>query len=371
MSQRLEFVRFAMSDTANIRSLCRRFTISPRTAYKWIHRYQEGGADALQDCSRRPQHSPRRTSPQIEAAIVRLRETHPAWGARKLRVRLVNEGYAVLPSVSTITAILHRYGLIDLLEAQKHQPCHRFEAAAPNMLWQMDFKATFPLLQGRCHPLTVLDDYSRYALAVDACPDQTYDTVQQQLCAIFRRYGLPQRLLTDNGSPWGSTGYETYSTLGVWLIRLGVSLLHSRIYHPQTVGKDERFHRTLQTEVIASRTFDSLAHCQKSFDRWRIIYNYERPHEALAMAVPASRYHPSPREFPKTLPPIEYSLGDLIRKVDHKGDISFQGKSFRIGKAFYHYPVALRPTLTDGLYNVFFCHQQVAQINLNNDLHTN
>lgn len=369
MSLRLEFVRLATADTANIRSLCRRFNISARTAYKWIHRYRDGGVDALEDCSRRPQNSPRRTPPEIEGVILRLRETHSAWGARKLRARLVNQAYAALPSVSTITAILHRHGCIDPLQAQKHQPYHRFEAAAPNMLWQMDFKSHFPLLQGCCHPLTVLDDYSRYAIALDACADQTYATVQQHLCAIFRHYGLPQRLLTDNGGPWGSTGYDAYSTLGVWLIRLGIGLLHSRIYHPQTLGKDERFHRTLQAEVIASRTFDSLEHCQKSFNRWRSVYNHERPHEALAMAVPASRYQVSPREFLETLPPIEYGPGDLIRKVDHKGDISFRGKSFRIGKAFHRYPVALRPTLTDGLYNVFFCHQEVAQINLINDLH--
>jgi len=281
----------------------------------------------------------------------------------------VTQGYHDLPSVSTMTAILHRHDCIDPLDTTKHQPCQRFEAAEPNLLWQMDFKGDFPLLHGRCYPLTILDDHSRFSLGLVACSNQRRETVQQHLINTFRRYGLPQRLLTDNGGPWGSCGYDAYTELGVWMIHLGIKLSHSRICHPQTLGKEERFHRTLKAEVIATRSFESTDHCQHSFDHWRTVYNFERPHEALAMAVPASRYHPSPREYPETLPPIVYGPDDIVRKVGDHGEISFRGKEFKIGKAFYRSHVALRPSTTDGLYNVFFCHEHIAQINLNNDIH--
>ena len=154
------------------------------------------------------------------------------------------------------------------------------------------------------------------------------------------------------------------------MIRLGIARSHSRVCHPQTLGKDERFHRTLKAEVLGTRFFESIEHCQHSFDQWRTVYTFERPHEALAMAVPGSRYQPSPREFPDTLAPIEYGPDDLVRKVNARGDISFRGKFFRVGKAFNRYPVALRPTATDELCNVFFCHQHIAQINLINDIHS-
>ncbi|HLA68942.1 MAG TPA: IS481 family transposase [Bacteroidota bacterium] len=369
MSLRLEFVLLAMNDTANIRSLCRRYEISPRTAYKWIDRYCEHGTEGLEDRSRRPHHSPRQTAQVVEQLILRLRKKHPAWGARKLGRRLLTQGHHDLPSVSTMTAILRRHGCIDPLQTKKHQSCQRFEAPGPNLLWQMDFKGDFPLLHGRCYPLTILDDHSRFALGLVACSNQRLETVQHHLTASFRRYGLPQRILTDNGGPWGSCGHDAYTEFDLWMIRLGIGRSHSRICHPQTLGKDERFHRTMMDEIIARRSFTSTEHCQQYFDRWRTVYNVERPHEALAMDVPTSRYQPSPREYPETLPPITYGADDIVRKVGDHGEISFHGIEFKIGKAFHGYPVALRPTITDGLYNVLFCHENIAQINLNNDIH--
>ena len=171
----------------------------------------------------------------------------------------------------------------------------RFEHAAPNELWQMDFKGHFALRQGRCHPLTVLDDHSRYALEEDRRlrRPETGETVRRQgLQAVFRRYGLPCRILTDNGSPWGSsgTGHGLHSQLSVWLMDLGVGVAHGRPYHPQTQGKDERFHRTLKAEVLDGRTFADLPHAQDAFDAWREVYNSQRPHQALDMARPSARH---------------------------------------------------------------------------------
>lgn len=368
MSLRLEFVLLAVQDEANIRSLCRRFAVSAPTAYKWIERYREGGAAALADRSRRPKQSPLRTSPTTERAVLQIR-SHHGWGGRKIHHRLKNLGHRDIPSPSTITEICRRNGLCAAASERPQRDLQRFEAVAPNLLWQIDFMGDFALHQGRCHSLTALDDHSRFSLGLSACSNQQHDTVKGQMQTTFRRYGLPQRILADNGGPWGSCGNDGYTKLAAWFFHLGIALSHSRVCHPQTLGKDERFHRTLQYELISRRTFNSLDDCQHHYDRWRNIYNCERPHESLQMAVPATRYQPSHREFPETLPPIEYGAEDHVRKVEAKGTISFRNRIFKIGRGFSGYHVALRPTTTDGLYQVFFCHQVIDQINLNNASH--
>lgn len=226
----------------------------------------------------------------MEEAIVNLRGKHPAWGGRKLERRLLDLGLTGVPSASTITTILRRHHLLDPHESAKHKAFCRFERATPNELWQMDYKGEFQLPQGRCYPLTILDDHSRFAVAVEACHRINKIVTQAALIKIFRRYGLPQQITCDNGSPWGSGGQSYYTALGVWLMRLGISVSHSRPHHPQTQGKDERFHRTLKTEVLRYQHGTTLADWQHHFDQWRAVYNTERPHEALSMAVPASRY---------------------------------------------------------------------------------
>ncbi len=368
MSQRLEFVQLALADRANIRSLCRRYDVCAMTAYKWIHRFQKGGVAALEDRPRRPHTSPRKIASVIEQAIVDLRQRRPVWGGRKIRQRLLMIGYQKVPSASTVTAVLRRQGLLDSSKNRPTRDLQRFEAPAPNALWQMDFKGDFSLLSGRCYPLTLLDDYSRVALGLMACANQQMETVQEHLRTIFRRYGLPHRILADNGCPWGSCGNEAYTKLEVWLIRLGVNVSHSRVCHPQTLGKDERFHRTLKAEVLSQEIFTDLGQCQYRFDLWRDIYNLERPHEALEMAVPATRYQPSPRTFTDLLPSSEHGPDEIVRKVQAKGEFSFRNQLFKIGKAFAGLPIALRPTLTDGSYDVFLSWKRIAQINLNNHI---
>lgn len=364
VSLRQEFVMLASVEGANVRALCRRYTISPRTGYKWLGRYRRQGRAALTDRSRRPHRSPTRTPPALEQAVLAVRAAHPVWGARKLRAVLQAAGHPALPSPSTVTAILRRHGQLPPAAATPPRAWQRFEHDAPNRLWQMDFKGHFALLAGRCHPLTVLDDHSRFAVGLQACGDQTGQTVQARLTACLRRYGLPEAILVDNGPPWGSDAAHPHTPLTAWLLRLGVRVLHTRPYHPQTQGKDERFHRTLKAEVLGTRVLRDLPHCQREFDRWRDVYNLERPHDALGLAVPASRYRASPLAFPEILPPIEYGPGALVRKVAEGGEISYRNQPFRVGRAFCGYPVALRPTLVDGVLDVFFCHQKVAQINL-------
>lgn len=373
MSQREEFVRLATAPGANVRELCRRFGVSPKSGYKWLGRFAAEGAAGLLDQPRRPLQSPTRTDADMEDRVLELRKEQPAWGGRKIRARLLaedkdkgKEGGAPVPSASTVTAILRRHGKLDGPEAAPPASTHRFEHEAPNQLWQMDFKGHFALgaAGARCHPLTVLDDHSRFALGVIACADETGPTVQACLTRLFRRYGLPDRMLMDNGSPWGSDAAHPWTPLGVWLLRLGIGVGHGRAYHPQTQGKDERFHRTLQADVIQGRVFGALPAAQAAFDRFRWTYNHVRPHEACGLQPPSSRYQVSARPFPEPLPPIEYDHGETVRWVQQGGRLAWQGRQFLVPRAFRGYPVAIRSTAVDQTWTVYFLRHPIATLDL-------
>ena len=185
----------------------------------------------------------------METRILDLREAHPRWGGRKLARRLIDLGVTDVPRASTVTEVLRRHDKLDPTETARRLAPVRFEREAPNEMWQMDFKGHFALDRGRCHALTVLDDHSRYLIGLSACANETRETVQARLIDLFRRHGLPERLLCDNGSPWGASGADSFTELEVWLLRCGVRMRHGRPYHSQTQGKDERFHRTLDVEV--------------------------------------------------------------------------------------------------------------------------
>lgn len=359
MSLKREFVTLA--DSERMSDLCRRFNISRKTGYKWRSRFQQEGVEGLKNRSRRPWSSPWKTDPGTVNAVLMIRDHHPAWGGRKIRHRLLDLGFVGVPAASTITEILRRAGRLRPEEAEKHAAWQRFEQKTSNDLWQMDFKGHFLIGAKKCFPLTALDDYSRFALLLEACPNPDFEAVQVLLVMAFARYGLPRRILTDNGGPWGP---DRYTQLSVWLIRLGIDVCRSRVSHPQTIGKEERFHRTLKTELIGTRQFSDFQDCQYHFDDWREIYNHERPHEAIGMKPPASRYTISPRPYPSSLPPVEYGPQDQVRIVQQHGEISFRGRLWSVGKAFWGLPVGLRPTQDDGVYNIYFCHQKVASINL-------
>jgi transposase InsO family protein len=364
MSQRHEFVLLASQPKANMKQLCRRFGISRPTGYKWWARYRSAGETGLVDQSRRPHHSPNQTDPEKETAIISLRRKHPAWGGRKLQQRLLDLGHRDLPAASTITNILARHELLDPQESSKHRAFQRFEHPAPNDLWQMDFKGDFALAPGRCYPLTIVDDHSRFAIALQACARNTKNITQTALMQAFRRYGLPFRISCDNGPPWGSSGRGHFTQLAIWLMRLGIVVAYARPHHPQTNGKDERFNRTFEVEVLRYQRATTLAQWQRHFDAWRYVYNNERPHEALHMKVPATRYQPSAREYPERLAAIEYGPTDIVRKVRHAGHIKYQGREIHVGAAFYGLHIALRPTTTDGQFAVFFCQIQIGLLDL-------
>lgn len=356
MTQRLEFILLARQEGVAFGELCRRYRISVKTGWKWRKRYAEGGVEALADRSRRPRHSPGQVSVAQAEQVLALHREHPTWGARKLHDWLRYRGEQAVPAASTCQAILRRAG-VRPADPTTPRPWRRFERSQPNALWQMDYKGHFATQSGqRCHPLTVVDDHSRYNLVLAALANQTGLTVQQHLTQAFGWYGLPDALLCDNGSPWGH-GDSTcrHTTLTVWLLRLGVEVLHGRPYHPETQGKDERFHRTLAHDLICRHTWRDLPHCQEHFDRFREQYNCERPHDALGGVPPINRYRPSPRALPATLPPVEYPLGVTVRVLPASGYLMFHGQCWYIGEPFGGLPLGLSPHHHhDGLWRVCF-----------------
>jgi transposase InsO family protein len=366
MDQRKEFVRLALQEGVNRRELCRRFGISPDVGYKWLRRWQAGDRE-LADQSRRPKTMPKRSEAVMEARIVAVRDQHPAWGARKIAHCLRRDGRAV-PVPSTVHRILCRNERIKPSGNAPPTLGHRFEKEAPNQLWQMDFKGHMPLTDGTdCHPLTVVDDHSRYVLCLKACANEQRPTVQKHLTATFRLYGLPEAFYTDNGSPWGDTSGVRWTGLKVWLLKLGVRVVHARPRHPQARGKNERFHRTLKAEVFAMRQFRTLPQVQRALDAWRTIYNLERPHEGLDMAVPADRFRPSTRAMPERVPDVEYDSSETVRTVSStKPYISFKGRLWKVPQAFARERLAIRPLDRDGNYGVYFASWQVASIDLTN-----
>ena len=363
MDQRREFVRLALLEGSNRRELCRRFGISRETGYEYLRRYAAGDTE-LADRSRRPLTSPLQSPPEVEKAVLVVRDAHPAWGARKIAAVITRNGGSS-PAVSTIHTILQRHDRIAALPGGPKAKL-RFEKEAPNQLWQMDFKGWSRLTNGKqLHPLTIVDDHSRFALCLDACADQRRTTVIHSLERVFRTYGLPQAFFVDNGKPWGDSQDTSWTKFGVWLLKLGVEIIHSRPYHPQSRGKNERFHRSLDEEVLALRPLRSFADAQNAYDAWREVYNFDRPHGALDHQVPASRFQISPRPMPAKVSQPEYARDDIVRTVSStKGYVVFKGRSWKVPEAFLGERLAIRPLSTDGRYGVFFASHQIATIDL-------
>lgn len=361
MSERERFREAINSPNANMSQLCREFGITRKTGYLWKNRKDIKSGNR----SKRPLKSPNQTPSDIEALCIKIRLQYPTWGGVKISQYLRNMGYMGMPSEKTINRILKKNGFISFEASEKHKPWKRFEHENPNDLWQMDFKGHFETAQGRCHPLTLLDDHSRFSLLIRSCANQRIITVKQALIDTFREYGLPLRITMDNGPPWGSSSHQQHTRLTVWLINLGITISHSRPYHPQTQGKLERFHRVLKEDLISLYSFDDLSDAQKGFDYFRQVYNEVRPHGAINLEVPSKRYRYSTKVYPETLPLIEYSQDALVRKVNSDGIISLRGKRYRVGECFEGYHVALEETDEPHILNVRLAHQKVIKIDLN------
>lgn len=342
MLLREEFIAKVNEKSKNISQLCRDYNISRPTAYKWLARYSLEGCLAFYDRSKKPLRMPSKINDESIDLILKTRDQYPSWGAKKLRQILINAGHKNLPSISTFNRAMHRHNQITKENSEKRKHGLRFERANPNELWQMDFKGYFSLSEGKCYPLTVLDDCSRYSICLKACCAESEIMVHEGLEEAFRRYGLPEAMTMDNGSPWKGGPGQRLSKLTIWLMKLGIRVGHSRPYHPQTQGKDERFHRSLKEEVLKYHNFKDLSDAQLHFNEWQHLYNHVRPHEALNMLCPAQKYKPSLKKFPETLPEIKYESNDEIRHVSRKGEAVFRGKNYYMGECLKGEPVAFR-----------------------------
>lgn len=327
--QRVRFVVAAFGRERSLSELCREFGISRPTGRLWVERYRSGGVEAIAERSRRPLHSPRQTPPELERQVVELRQCYPDWGARKLEVLLERSGIH-LPA-STIHRILLRHGLVR--DCDRHNPAEqRFERERPNELWQMDFKGHKNWPQG-VGPLSVIDDHSRYAIALEALGSTKAGPVRARLEQAFIECGLPDGVLMDHGVPWWSwAGPEAATTgLALWLMKQGIRLCWSGIGHPQTQGKVERFHGALERALVRRGLGNEPP--QRWLDRYRWEHNHVRPHEALGMQTPASRWHPSTRRYDANPPRFEYPQGAWVLKVDCQGKLDIRDTKWRIGRA--------------------------------------
>lgn len=354
---RESFIKEWEQNIDNVSALCRKYSISRKTAYKWIKRYQSGGN--LLDESRRPKSFPRKTNSQTEEIILTMRSDNPAWGAKKIHDILIKTETNI-PSIRTVNNILKRNGCIEIEESQKHIPYKRFEKEKCNELWQADFKGDFAMQDGsRCFPLTILDDHSRFSLGIEAKSRIT--GVKDSFENIFRQYGMPDTLLTDNGACFA--GFKGgYTQFEVWLMRLGILPIHGRIMHPQTQGKIERFHRTMKAELLRYETFYDLEEAQGKFNLWRQKYNSERPHEALMMKTPSQVYNASQHKFPDRLPEVMFADGGHFCKVNNWGYIRFQGYQIFISESFADTYLQLRAQSDDKTFQVCFGAFVVAHI---------
>lgn len=340
--QRANFIRQANEEGSNFSALCRQYGITRKTGYKWMARYRQG--ESLANQSKAPYFRPRQTPPDVEELVLSVRIKHPTWGPRKILRSLADKGNEGLPAASTVAAILKRNGFISPEQSESHTPFRRFEREAPNDLWQMDFKGHFGMRDGnRCHPLTIKDDHSRNLLCLDAYDNEQWSSVKGSLDRVFREYGLPNSILCDNGAPWGNS-LQGYTPFELWMMQMDVLPIHGRPLHPQTQGKEERFHRTLNEDVLKRIQIRDLAHAQEVFDAYRVEFNTERPHEALGLDVPAKHYKVSKKVMPEKLLEPEYATGNTLRKVNFKGYISIKQHRYYLSETFIDKYIELVPS---------------------------
>lgn len=335
--QRVAFVVAASRKEKSLTKLCAEFDISRPTGYRWLKRYRADGIQGVQERSRRPHHSPQRTVAEVEERVAALRQERPDWGARKLQ-HLLERGGIRLPG-STIHRILLRHDLVRDCDRQP-QASKRFERAQPNQLWQMDFKG--PKGWDRpLGPLSVLDDHSRYALALENTASTQTQHVREVLERVFREQGVPEEMLMDHGTPWfHPQGRRGWSQFTVWLMDQDVELHFSGYRHPQTQGKVERFHRSL-TAALLRRGTPPEEQRQSWLDAFRQEYNCVRPHEALQMRTPHQVWRKSLKLYRESLPAWQYPSGSEVKEVDSIGQLRLNQRRYYISKALARREVGL------------------------------
>ncbi len=356
MDERLRFVQDVHRPGWSIAELCRRYAVSRQTGYKWLAAYERAGPAGLADGSHRPHTSPQATTPTVVRLILDLQRRY-TWGARKVR-RLLQARVPAdqVPTKTTIHRILERHGRV----RPRRRSQRRFHAGAPgtpmehpNAVWTADFKGQFRTGNGvYCYPLTVQDGATRYLLGCRGLPAPTTEGSQPVLAQLFRRYGLPERIRTDNGQPFASHALGRLSTLSVWWVRLGIRPELIEPAHPEQNGRQERMHKTLKA-ATARPPQAHLAAQQGCFDRFRQRYNDERPHEALGDATPASCYAPSPRPYRSRLEPLVYPGHYERRLVSRNGGVRWTHRWVNASHLFAELEIGFEE-IDDGLWTVYF-----------------
>lgn len=346
MEEKLRFVSLAESGRFEFVRLCREFEISRKTGYKWLGRYQQFGSEGLKELSRAPKSQAGKTDAEVEALIVTERRRHPTWGPKKIgRILEVKHGIERVPALSTIGEILKRNGMV---EARRRRPgafpverVELQEAERINQVWAADYKGWFYLGDGqRCDPLTVSDLHSRYLVRLEAVPQATQKWTRLAFERAFMRYGLPEVIRVDNGSPFASIGPGRLSKLSAWWITLGIRVEFIRPGKPQDNGSHERMHRTLKAECCEPASANSLTQ-QRRFERWRKEFNWERPHESIAQRFPAEVYQASPRRWENCVTVDLYEPSEKTHTVDSNGMMYWKGRNWAIGEAFSGLEVAI------------------------------
>lgn len=360
--QRREFAQAAL-ECSNFSALCREYGITRRTGMKWKARYE--AQEPLSDRSRRPNSSPTRTPEAVERRILELRTENPGWGAKTLRKVLENQGEQNLPCVKTVNNILHRHGCISPEESQKRQPFTRYEKEKCNMMWQTDFKGEFRMEDNNyCYPLTIIDDHSRFSIKI-APRLSTKNVVIPVFTEVFHEYGLPDSILSDNGSQFAGfrKGYTQFER---WLMELDILPIHGRIKHPQTQGKIERFHRTMKQELLNHISISNIDDAEVQFGDWREKYNNIRPHEALGMKTPGQVYIASPRAYPEKIRDWEYGGEYHVIKVNSWGYARFDKWQVYLSETMIDKYIEFRPS-PDG-ESFFACYRnfKIAEFNTQN-----
>ena len=361
LEERLRFIENWKSEEWSLAELCREFSVTRKTGYKWIERYEAEGWEGLKDHSRAPHEHPNAVAEEMEERVIAARGLHPHWGARKIHALLKRDAAIPAAATSTIGGILKRQGLT--------VPCKRRPRARPseqplahaseaNRVWCADFKGWFRTGDGdRIDPLTISDAYSRYLLRCQVVRAVDYAHSKPIFEAAFREYGLPERIRTDNGAPFGSNGDSGLTGLSVWWIKLGIHPERIQPGKPQQNGRHERMHRTLK-QATASPPAGSRRAQQERFDRFRKEYNDERPHEALGQTTPDSHYEPSPRPYPRRIETIEYSSDWQIRRVSAGGQMKWNNQVVFVSHALQGEPVGLEPVDQD-CWRVWFGFYQI------------
>jgi putative transposase len=365
MDARARFIRDWERDDLSFTELCEHYDISRTVGYKWLARYDAEGIAGLKDRSRRPHTSPSRTPTEIVERIVEIRRKHPTWGGWKIVGVLERQGCAHIPGSSTIDDILRRRGLTRS-RPRRRRPGHpgrpTTTARAANELWTADFKGEFRLRSGAyCYPLTVADQFSRYLLACTARSSTAHHGAQPVFERLFRQYGLPVAIRTDNGCPFASVGLARLSRLSVWWIKLGIHPELIEPASPQQNGAHERMHRTLKAEATRPPAASFSAQ-QRCFNRFRSIFNDERPHEALDQATPGDLYHPSWRPFPDRLPTVEYPAHFEVRYVSRNNGIRWKHHWVNVSSVLAQEHVGLEE-VDDGFWSVYFANYLIGRLN--------